>query len=365
MAGFDKDAIKNSLSIEQVADIVADMGGEPRMENGNLFVSATICHNHPGEGSHKLYYYENTHLFRCYTGCDSTFDLFELVMKVKKIQGEEWSLYNVISYVANYFSLDIANDFQSDQTFSQEWKILSKWEANKQADKKQQIVDLKFYDENVIKNFPQPRILPWEREGITPEITKAHNIRFDPSKSGIIIPHYDMDNHLIGIRIRTLVKEQEEYGKYRPAIISRKMYNHPLSFSLYNLNMSKENIKNVKTAIVFEGEKSTLLFGSYFGLENDISVACCGSSLIAYQVQLLINLGVKEIVVALDKQFKEVGDPEWKQWTNKLKAIHNKYGAYVQISYLFDKEDKLDYKSGPIDHGKETFLELYNQRIIL
>lgn len=364
MAGFDKDEIKNSLSIEQVADIVADLGGEPRMENG-LFVAATICHNHPGEGSHKLYYYDNTKLFRCYTGCSDTFDIFELIIKIKKQQGEEWTLYNAVVYVINYFSLEIANDFSSEQVNPQEWKILSKWEANKIAEQKQQIVDLKFFDESIISNFPQPRILPWEREGITAAAIQSHNIRFDPAKNGIIIPHYDIEGRMVGIRIRTLVKEQEVYGKYRPAVIGKKMYNHPLSFNLYNINMSKDNITNVKTAIVFEGEKSTLLFASYFGQENDISVACCGSSLIAYQVKLLMSLGVKEIVIALDKQFKEVGDAEWKQWTEKLYAIHNKYGAYVQISYLFDKEDLLGYKDSPIDCGKDTFLDLYNRRILL
>ncbi|MGN1342929.1 MAG: hypothetical protein ACI4VL_07065 [Bacilli bacterium] len=40
----------------------------------------------------------------------------------------------------------------------------------------------------------------------------------------------------------------------------------------------------MKKAIVFEGEKSTLLYRSYFGIENDITVACCGSSLSSYQM---------------------------------------------------------------------------------
>ena len=60
------------------------------------------------------------------------------------------------------------------------------------------------------------------------------------------------------------------------------MYNHPLGLNLYNLNNSKNNIKQIHTAIVFESEKSSLLFQSYFGLENDITVACCGSNLSFY-----------------------------------------------------------------------------------
>ena len=65
MAKFNKDEIKNNLTIEQVFDLVAELGGEPLMINGGVAFSAkTICHNLPGEGSQKLYYYDNTKLFQ-------------------------------------------------------------------------------------------------------------------------------------------------------------------------------------------------------------------------------------------------------------------------------------------------------------
>ena len=132
---------------------------------------------------------------------------------------------------------------------------------------------------------------------------------------------------------------------------------------MYNINNSKEAIRNLKKAIVFEGEKSCLLYASYFGLENDISVACCGSSLISHQVELLLNLGVEEIIIAFDKQFKELGDEEWKKWTKKLTDIKNKYSKKTNISFMFDKWEMLGYKDSPIDCGKETFLELFKRRI--
>lgn len=104
------------------------------------------------------------------------------------------------------------------------------------------------------------------------------------------------------MRGRTLCKEEgERFGKYRPLKVGKDLYNHPLGMSLYNLNNSKDNIRLVKKAIVFEGEKSTLLYQSYFGLDNDISVACCGSSLSTYQVQELIDSGAEEIIIAFDR----------------------------------------------------------------
>ena len=87
MARFDKDKIKDNLTTEMVFSMVQEFGGEPLITDFG-FVSKTICHNAPHEGSRKLYYYENTRLFRCYTGgCEEpVFDIFQLVIKVMKIQ---------------------------------------------------------------------------------------------------------------------------------------------------------------------------------------------------------------------------------------------------------------------------------------
>ena len=128
------------------------------------------------------------------------------------------------------------------------------------------------------------------------------------------------------MRGRTLCAEEgERYGKYRPLRVNNVLYNHPLGMNLYNFNNSKDNIKILKKAIVFEGEKSTLLYKSYFGLENDISVACCGSSVSAYQIQLLIDAGAEEIVIAFDRQFQEIGDEEFKHLKTNLLKLKQKY----------------------------------------
>lgn len=100
------------------------------------------------------------------------------------------------------------------------------------------------------------------------------------------------------------------------------------------------------------GEKSPLLFSSYFGKKNDITVATCGSSLSSYQVNLLLELGTEEIIIAFDRQFQKIGDEEWKSWVKKLTQIHQKYGAMIQISFMFDKTNLLGYKDSPIDCRK-------------
>lgn len=354
--------IKNGLSIDQVKDLLYSLGGNPIMKD-DMIMSQTICH---GGHSHKLYYYNNTKLFRCYTNCGDAFDIFDLIIKVKAVDGVEISLPQAVNFIISFYGLAVsANDNFELQNELQDWKILNKYEQNNSEEKQEKIVELKFFDKKILRYLPRPKIEPWLKEGITQEAMDNCGICYDPVLQGIVIPHFNIDGELVGIRERTLIKENEQNGKYKPAILNGNMYNHPLGFNLYNLNNSKENIKQMKKVFVFEGEKSCLLYQSLFGVENDLSVAVCGSSLINYQVQLLVSLGVEEIIIAFDKQFQEIGDDEWKAWTKKLKDLHKKYGTQVQMTFMFDKWNLLGYKDSPIDCGKETFLELFNKRVVL
>ena len=366
---FNKDAIKESLSLEQIEQFLADHGGEPIRRIGCL-VSRTICHNPATEdASHKLYYYENTKLFKCYTECADTngFDIFDLTRKIMKIQsGIEWTLYDAQVYIINYFSLDVESDFSNQSDKISDFSIFDKYERNLQLHDKQQKSELQIFDDKILQHLPYRKITPWLKEGITEEVMQSRGIKFDPYNYGIVIPHYNINNELVGIRERTLIKENEDRGKYIPAILNGKMYNHPLGFNLYNINKSAQNIKSTKKVIIGEGEKFCLGYASYFGADNDMTVACCGSNLTHFQFQLLQSLGVEEIVIAFDKQYQEPGDKEWKQWTKKLSAIHQKYGKYIMISFMFDTENKyLGYKESPIDAGRDIFLSLYNERITL
>lgn len=135
--------------------------------------------------------------------------------------------------------------------------------------------------------------------------------------------------------------------------------------NLYNLDKSKDNIKRMGKAIIFESEKSCILYASYFGTYNDISVACCGSSISAYQINMLLEAGAKEIVIAFDRQFQAIGDQEFKRLVGKLKKLHTKYKNNVLISFIFDKKMITEYKASPIDEGPKKFLQLFKERILL
>ena len=368
MIVFDKHEIRESLGLEDIFSLLQEWGGDPEYSVFGILCS-TICHNKPGEGSKKLYFYENTGLFKCYTGCEnSTFDIFELTIKIADIQWNKvYDLNDAVRWIANKFGIMGVYEEGPEEEELEDWKYLANYERIQEVELKSNNITLKDYDDIILSRFNYNiKITPWLKEGISQEALDQAKIGYYVGGDQITIPHFDKDNRFIGLRGRTVCAEEgERFGKYRPLKINGLLYNHPLGMNLYNFNKSKKNIAILKKAIVFEGEKSSLLYQSYFGLENDISVACCGSSISAYQIQMLLDAGAEEIIIAFDRQFQNIGDDEFKRLKNNLLKIRNKYKNFALISFIFDKNKLTGYKSSPIDFGPEVFMQLFKERIII
>ena len=368
MLVFDKSEIRSKIELDNIFDLLQEWGGDPEYTNFGI-VSATICHNLPGEGSKKLYYYENSGLFRCYTGCDSSFDIFELTIKVFDIQhNRKLDLNDAVRYIAARLGYGGRLEDAPDNEELIDWKILSNYDRIQNVEiGKVKHIQLKEYDKSILDRFNYNlKITPWLDEGISQEVIEHNKIGYYLGKDQITIPHFDINGRFVGLRGRSISElDCDLYGKYRPMYINEQMYNHPLGMNLYNLNNSKDQIKIIKKVVIFEGEKSVLKYQTYFGMDNDISVACCGSSLSAYQVQLLQELGVEEIIIAFDRQFQEIGDKEFLHLKNNLLKIRAKYKNFLKVSFMFDKKMLTGYKDSPIDCGKDIFLQLFKERIVL
>lgn len=354
---YSKESVKENLEPEDIMTLLDFFNAEPEMFS-DYIVCRTICH---GGESHKLYYYYNSELFQCYTQCGS-FDIFELVQKIRNID-----LNAAIYFVVNFLNLQTKLEESEEDYSSEDYKVLARYTRLTELteDNRNKLV-LPEYDLNILNHYPQPKLTPWERDHISKEVCDYLDVHYDPVGGNILIPHRDVDGRCVGIRQRTLIQEQEKYGKYKPWKNHGVLYNHPLAFNLYGLDAAKENIEKMKIAVVVESEKAVMQYISYFGLKNNICVAVCGSSLSKYQFDLLMDCGIKELVIAFDKDFETLGSPEHFELEKKLKKIYIKYGSLVTISFLFDSQcNQLGYKASPLDEGQDKFLYLFRNRIIL
>lgn len=356
---YAKEDVKESLTTDDIFNLLEFFNAEPKMASGDI-VAKTICHN--GD-THKLYYYEENQLFHCYSDSCGTFDVIELVQKVEHID----DFNQAINFLVRFFNLEsVLDNVDFIDKDLEDWKIFEKYSNDGEQSEELGSLLLDSHDDRILKYYPKPHIIPWEEDGISKEVCDYMGICYDPVQGAIIVPHRDEFGRLVGIRQRTLIQEEEKWGKYRPWYHNGKMYNHPLSFNLYGFDVARDNIENMRTAIVVESEKAVLQYMSMFGVSSCICVAICGSSLSKYQFDLLYNCGINELVIGFDKDFQEIGSDEYDRVIKKLYSVYHKYGSKVNVSFLFDSEcNVLGYHSSPLDEGKDKFLYLFKNRIVL
>ena len=66
---------------------------------------------------------------------------------------------------------------------------------------------------------------------------------------------------------------------------------------------------------------------------------------------MLVELGVNEVTVALDKQYPDTKSPEFDIYIKQVKKIINLFKPYCQVNVIWDIEVLLSYKSRLIDKG--------------
>ena len=348
--------IKEIITDDNIKEIMAIYGAQPYSENNSVIIFPTICHNHTAEeGSPKLYYYKNSKMFYCFTQCSKSYDIFELIITIEHLRGnKQFSFIDVL-----YNLIDI---LKIQDGFFEKEDNKEIYQSKKDYYKKKNIhVPFKYYEKNTMNFFDYYLPYEWAKDGITLNELKKFNVRYYSSENQMIIPHYDNDTNLVGIRIRAFNDEDILKGKYRPLKLENIIYSHPLSQFCYGLWNTKDNISKTQKAIIFEAEKSVYLAEQ---LEYNNSVAACGSNISKVQIQQLINCGAKEIIIAFDKEYKN-RDKKEEQYYNKLYKIAERYKLYCNMSFIFDFENILKEKQSPIDNNIEQFNYLLEKRIRL
>lgn len=315
-------------------------------EKHNSLIMPTVCHNHQSsDASHKLYYYKDTHLFYCYTECGGM-NIFRFLENFYEAQGFEFDWYeDIYERVKNISGINLGFVTTPYDGLDNKFK------------KKNKRIELPEYNENVLDVFTKIYPKEWLNDNITKKSMDKFNILHSISQNKIVIPHYDADDRLIGIRGRALNKwEVENFGKYMPIKVEQTWYSHPLSLNLYGLNKTKENIKKSGYVFLVESEKAVMQLDGYY--ENNCAAAVCGSSINKFQIDILMReCQPKEVIICFDKE-EEEGE---NIYFNKLYDMAKKYSNYSNFSFLYDMDNSLKMKESPTDKGKEVFEHLLNK----
>lgn len=348
--------VKRSFTTDEIEKIVTSLGSSPSRSSsdGKALIFQTVCHNSSGEGSHKLYYYTDTFSFHCYTECGDSFDVYELVQR-----NRHCSFYQALLYIQNILGIVFERKAGVQSQLIDDWKIINKY---KRKETKESLAVFQVIPDQILSLYQQATPVEWIKDHITAEVMRQYNIHFDVSRNEIIIPHYDADSRLIGIRSRSLNPEAVASGlKYFPTPLEKRDFRHTLRNNLYGLNFNKEAIQNCSKVMICEAEKSVMQSASYYG-KNNFTVAVCGSYISLLQRDMILALGVKEVFLAFDKEYHEAYTEESDNYAEKILRLAALFTPYVVTYVLWDCEGLLGYKDSPTDHGKDILESLMKNK---
>lgn len=348
--------LREDMSEETLKNILAQFNVVPFDETESFIIFPTCCHNLEG-GSPKLYYYKNTHLFHCYTQCQESFDIFHLLIKMMKLRGKDITLRGALELC----DLNTDNEIDYNKSEIEDYHYLLKLERSVSAD---QLPPIPVYDKRILDRytFNPAGLSPWFNEGISYEAMRKFNILYSPKDNAIVIPNYDIDGNLVGVRGRFLDEEvAQKYGKYRPLYDGEVCLRHPTGRSLYGLYQNQDAIRRKHTAIIVEGEKSVLHYNDYY--KDNICVATLGKNITLSQINLLQKCNVRRVILAYDADYET--EKELKEKREEYTKLGQILAKYFQVSILLDWDLQLPYKSSPLEGGKEYFEKLILERLVI
>ena len=166
------------------------------VDKGDFLLCKTACHNSNIDGaSWKLYYYKNTHLFYCYSSCGamSIFQFIEHWYKAREIAFDWYQ--DIYSFIQSY----------NKSYFTEGKELNTKYKSNKDRYIEQKSRrELSEFSSKVLETFQHYYPIEWLEEGITAQAMDKYQILYSPVQNKIIIPHFDVNGRLVGIRGRAL-----------------------------------------------------------------------------------------------------------------------------------------------------------------
>lgn len=198
------------------------------------------------------------------------------------------------------------------------------------------------YMERYEKNAEKLRV--WEDEGISKASMDKFQVYYDSFSDRLVYPIRNPDGRIVNVGGRTLDTAWKEKG------LRKYTYFKPWGElnTIYGFAENIECIREKHEIILFEGCKSVLLADTW-GIHN--TGAILTSHLNPNQMKLLAKLGCR-VVFALDKDVAVRED-------HNIKRLKQ----FVNVEYIWDRDNLLSDKDAPVDKGKEVWKKLYEGRL--
>ena len=342
-------SLKLQLTEDRIIELMDALGAPLMKADGNYLVFPSICHqSDPLAHSAKLWLYLDSMQYKCWS-CGFSGDTISLVQHVKHLDFNQ-----AITYICSTLHLQVGQVEQNEQLDN--WAELCRFLPNAEPEP----CKLATYDPAVLSLFDHLYPQDWLDYGITKDTLDKFGVGWYARQACISIPVV-FNGQLVGVRGRYTREHDVAKGKYRPiCTLDGQVLKFPSGACFYGYDQNRAAIEKSRQVVLFESEKSVLKAPEY-DLHN--SIAVFGSNISKQHIQLLLELGVNEVVLAMDSDYHVVGDDEFKFFVVKMKKLVAKLRSYFNVSIVYNNQGYDMYKCNMMDIPYEQAMKLWESRV--
>lgn len=347
---IDITSLKSQLTDDRIIELMDAMGAPLMKADSNNLIFPSICHHGADCQAHKprLYYYIESQSWFCFV-CHFSGDTISLVQHVKHLDFNQ-----AISYICSVLNLQVGQI--EENKCIDNWVELRRFLPNAEPEPDKLLT----YDKSILSLFDHLYPQEWLDYGISADILDKFGIGWYARQACISIPVV-FNGQLVGVRGRYTREQDMAKGKYRPiCTLDGTVLKFPSSACLYGYDQNKVAIEKSRQVVLFESEKSVLKAPSY-NLHNALAVF--GSNISKQHIQLLLELGVNDVVLAFDSDYKQVGDDEFKFFVVKMKKLAAKLKPFFNCSIVYNNQGYDMYKCNMMDIPYEQAMKLWESRV--
>lgn len=361
MGKIDVKKLKRALTLAHYDMIIQRLGipifskfnSEWRLWTGDKNVN-------PLEGSPKLIFYPDSHIFMGYTAGRS-YDIISLVQTRLALLKQPCSFLDACQFILDTTNINpdsISRVKKEGHVY--DWSNLERFIRVRKYGNQ-----LSEYNRNIIDTLPPLYPQAWIDEGISEETMDKYQIRYYERCNQTVIPCFDDEARLVGVRVRNWDKDRVEQAKYMPLVtLDGQCYKFNTNQVFYGINYNKPEIERTGKAIIVESEKAVMKLDTYMGRHN-IALGMYGSNLGIQRRNQLLKMGVNTVSYVVDNDFIGQDDAFFEQWREKIQHFIKLWDGFCRVEIVWDNLGLLGPKENATDRTKEIWEQLWENREII
>ena len=361
MGKIDVKKLKKALTLAHYDMIIQRLGipifsksnSEWRLYTGDKNVN-------PLEGSPKLIFYPDSHIFMGYTAGRS-YDIISLVQTRLALLKQPCSFLDACQFIIDTTNInpDSISRIKKDGHIY-DWSNLERFIRVRKYGNQ-----LSEYNRNIIDTLPPLYPQAWIDEGISEETMDKYQIRYYERCNQTVIPCFDDEARLVGVRVRNWDKDKVEQAKYMPLVtLDGQCYKFNTNQVFYGINYNKPEIERTGKVIIVESEKAVMKLDTYMGRHN-IALGMYGSNLGIQRRNQLLKMGVNTVSYVVDNDFIGQDDEFFEQWREKIRHFIKLWDGFCRVEIVWDNLGLLGPKENATDRTKEVWEQLWENREII